>query len=70
MDAPKNRDAVLSGDAGPHAPTAPAGMTLRDWFAGQALVGILANQGPSLVTDVRARNAYTMADAMLAERSK
>lgn len=46
-------------------------MTLRDWFAGQALIGILTNTGydhnePHII----AERAYQMTDAMLAERSK
>ena len=49
------------------------GMSLRDWFAGQALSGWLASFGaddnvehiPSLVGFI-----YQMADAMIAERSK
>ncbi len=46
-------------------------MTLRDWFAGQALVGILADgamvrKPPSDI----AKMAYVFADAMLAEREK
>jgi hypothetical protein len=51
-----------------------SGMTLRDWFAGMALMGIIANRetvirkqdGPSNVCPA----AYGMADAMIAERSK
>lgn len=56
------------------------GMTLRDWFAGMALQGILANNliDPSpdrnctqdpLECDVAAEWAYEMADAMLKARS-
>ena len=58
--------------------TASGGMSLRDWFAGQALSGLLCNgfipaQSESVQRDgcvdyVGA--AYRMADAMLAERSK
>ncbi len=44
------------------------GMTLRDYFAGQALAG-LASRG-LLGPDQRAQEAYDFADAMLAERSK
>lgn len=51
------------------------GMTLRDWFAGQALAGMLAF--PGAVNGSReksgvgvARAAYVYADAMLAERQK
>jgi hypothetical protein len=48
------------------------GMTLRDWFAGMALQGMLANDiesGPEQVPIIVA-SAYVLADAMLAERSK
>ena len=44
-----------------------AGMSLRDWFAGQALVGLLANDRP--ISHV-APDAYAIADAMLVERAK
>ena len=57
------------------------GMTLRDWFAGQALEGM--NASPALLEAVTAkvagegshyerlaRHAYLQADAMLEERSK
>ncbi len=50
--------------------TEPAhvGMSLRDWFAGQALIGI-ASRGAS-PSEVQARFAYDMADAMMAQRAK
>lgn len=46
-------------------------MTLRDWFAGQALAGLLANK----ITDRENVNsvsewAYAIADAMLAAREQ
>ena len=54
-------------DRGGFAP----GMTLRDWFAGQALVGICAaGNGTSNGPDWMPRAAYNLADAMLAERRK
>lgn len=50
------------------------GMSLRDWFAGQALAGILANPGtggagPEVIARL-ATAIYVVADAMLAERDK
>jgi hypothetical protein len=52
------------------------GMTLRDWFAGQALVGISGAEVGAFASqegasdDVRfwAKAAYIIADAMLAAR--
>lgn len=48
------------------------GMTLRDWFAGQALSIMTAapdySRGPC--NDAIATRAYVIADAMLAERAK
>ena len=47
-----------------------AGMTLRDYFAGQALVGFLsASVGVHKGGDI-SKTVYLMADAMLKERSK
>jgi hypothetical protein len=45
------------------------GMTLRDWFAGQALAGMIA-QGDAIRTTYSssAAEAYRYADAMLRER--
>lgn len=52
------------------------GMSLRDWFAGQALAGELASQNPECAyagcegaAEVSSW-AYSVADAMLAERAK
>jgi len=48
------------------------GVTLRDWFAGQALVGLWASpitiKGVEAIADL-ARIAYRQADAMIAARS-
>jgi hypothetical protein len=47
------------------------GMSLRDWFAGQALQGILASLKPDLIqVSVAATSAYAFADAMLTSRAK
>lgn len=48
-----------------------SGMTLRDWFAGQALITLseqvlVGDESPESL----AKCAYALADAMLAERSK
>ena len=59
------------------------GMTLRDWFAGQALAG-MTGAGPEFMNalckratergiseeELGAKMAYVLADHMLAERSK
>lgn len=50
------------------------GMSLRDYFAGQALNAIAPHAGEERtdeeLADVYARQAYLLADAMLAERAK
>lgn len=46
-------------------------MSLRDWFAGQALSGLSANnEFTSVSFEKIADYAYQQADAMLAEREK
>lgn len=55
------------------------GMSLRDWFAGQALSGIAAKATTEAISELsegikagrrEAAAAYAWADAMLKERSK
>ena len=55
------------------------GMTLRDYFAGQALQGVLANPHVAVAADAPAgttheqavvQAVFALADAMLAERRK
>lgn len=45
------------------------GMTLRDWFAGQALANAFTDYGASESSQI-AEWAYILADAMLKERAK
>lgn len=57
-------DMNVGEDAGP-------GMSLRDWFAGQALAGMCTIAGyQSLPWSVVSKKAYGAADAMLAERRR
>jgi hypothetical protein len=44
------------------------GMTLRDYLAGQALVGLMSDQTIKAMPDDFAESAYLAADAMLAAR--
>jgi len=64
-------EAIAIGAAGDVYPGFP-GMTLRDWFAAQALA--IAPEHHIVNADEKAttwaRMAYALADAMLAERSK
>ena len=48
------------------------GMSLRDWFAGMALIGLKPNTNNSAQLDEEAvaKKCYRQADAMLAERDK
>lgn len=61
------------------ATTTEFGMSLRDWFAGQALTGILAcfkdyrgavGADGKATSNSRARLAYELADAMLEHRKR
>lgn len=55
---------------GDHDPQ--AGMSLRDWFAGQALAGLVANKITLAASDAKRipELAFVIADTMLAERAK
>lgn len=49
--------------------TGTSGLSLRDWFAGQALAGICAFRGQyQMPKQEFAQEAYWLADAMLAAR--
>ena len=76
MSAPKNPNAFPACNEANVNDT--IGMTLRDWFAGQAVAGLLGwavegrldMDGKDTVGESLAFQAYGLADAMLAERSK
>lgn len=83
MTKPNNPSAFpIAFDGRFGAYEAAPGMSLRDWFAGQALVGLLANSGNNPVVAGLARErdvtvdefiaqmAFNAADAMLSEREK
>lgn len=57
-------------NGGPAYPTGfgGQGMTLRDWFAGQALAGVTADPNIMLDDPKLAGVAYRVADAMLEAR--
>ncbi|MBX5001849.1 hypothetical protein HJB72_28415 [Rhizobium lentis] len=54
-------------EAGPYS---KEGMSLRDWFAGQALNGLLASESDDQIYPTLgcAQRAYAMADAMISVR--
>ena len=62
-------------ERGVYYPVHHQGMSLRDYFAGQALAGMMANcDGTGMngwlgVQDLAAHYAYQQADAMIAARS-
>ena len=66
------------GPAFPHVDVCPdtgkvtnySGMTLRDWFAGQAMRVLLEDPKTRIPQDYIAMNAYYMADAMLVARKE
>lgn len=47
-----------------------SGMSLRDWFAGMTLQGLLAKYGREDTGYGISRISYEIADAMIAERDK
>jgi hypothetical protein len=46
------------------------GMTLRDWFAGMALPGLVSDCATNSRWEVFVKAAYVIADEMLKERTK
>lgn len=75
MSGPQNPQAYpcLDASEGCGLSMRDPGMTLRDWFAGQALAGIASDS--ALLAELRtqdavALSAYNLADAMLAARTQ
>ena len=52
-----------------HGYVGHAGMSLRDWFAGQVLAGLLADSSVTNISEA-VDSAYTTANAMLARRQR
>lgn len=46
------------------------GLSIRDWFAGQALMGILAFPRRDINNLIICEQSYQIADAMIVERNK
>lgn len=66
-DPQKDGGPAFAADSSDKPWPSQEGMTLRDWFAGQALAGL----DPFAVNpQSAAQRAYNQADAMLAERAK
>lgn len=69
-------DVSYVGEYGEKMSRKEIGMYLRDWFAGQALIGMISSAGHPVTTSFGgaehaiANAAYLMADAMLKERAK
>ena len=84
MNAPQNPSAFPlnpTNDGTPGAFEPEPGMSLRDWFAGQALASVIIvtsagqhrpemREGETHIRLAMARDAYDMADAMLAARTQ
>lgn len=47
-----------------------AGMSLRDWFAGQALAGLCAKEARDKLPMTISKKAYILADEMLKAKEK
>lgn len=77
VDAMINPNLPVRSDGGPAFPMVNelgvihhSGMTLRDWFAGQALIGYLSGRNSARTPEEWSDLAWQAADAMIASRSK
>jgi hypothetical protein len=62
-DTKWNNDGTTSQDGS-------CGMSLRDWFAGQYLIGLASNPKAIGTAQEWAKECYDQADAMLEERNR
>lgn len=46
------------------------GASLREWYAGMALQGLLADEGSTINYEIIAARAFEIADAMIKESQK
>lgn len=60
----------LDGQGMPRTAQECNGMSLRDWFAGQAVNGLIAQTVRPVSAATLAAEAFKVADAMLTERAK
>lgn len=71
MSTPINDGGPAFPEEGPRVPGFfQSGMSLRDWFAGQALAGMLADTERSGKAADYAKQAFEFSDSMLAARDK
>ena len=72
MTIPNNPPAFPRSGRGDNRIPEQGGMTLRDWFASQALVGFLsgASGSNSVDPEVISTTAYRVADSMLRARER
>ena len=68
----KNDDKSDGGPAFPATGYGPRGLSVRDWFAGQALTGIMASVAsyPNWTRTQLSESAWIQAESMLQERDK
>jgi len=67
---PFSEEPIENSEGAMYPHDAQSGMSLRDWFAGQALSGLIVNPDTVSVYCPLSMRAYEIADAMLAERGK
>ena len=67
MNQPDGGPAFPTHPDSPASPAGYLGMSLRDWFAGMVLQGMLAGE---MTSAKHAEQAYAFADAMLTQRER